>query len=74
MQGRAGLYEFAGRDAAEPSDSTEGEARMSVADCEIEPEDDEWCAEHNRYKPCRICKDEVAEFIAEAMREEGVRS
>ena len=47
------------------------EARMSITDYEIEPEDDEFCSEHTRYKPCRICRDEAAEFIAEAMREGG---
>lgn len=44
---------------------------MSVADFEIEPEDDEFCSVHNRYRPCRECRAEAAEFILEAKREEG---
>jgi hypothetical protein len=44
---------------------------MSIADWEIDPQDDEWCATHERYKPCRCCRDEAAEFIPEARREEG---
>ncbi|MHB1098133.1 MAG: hypothetical protein ACYCZR_01135 [Burkholderiales bacterium] len=46
---------------------------MSVADDEIEPEDEDWCAAHDRDTPCRICRDEAAEVIAEARREEGQR-
>jgi|CXWL01.1.fsa_nt_gi hypothetical protein len=46
---------------------------MSITDYEIEPDDDEYCREHNRYRPCRECRAEAQEFIAEAMREEGQR-
>lgn len=46
---------------------------MSLADHEIEPEDDDWCIDHNYYRPCRVCRAEADERIAEAMREEDGR-
>ena len=47
---------------------------MSVADWDIEPTDDELCMEHERYKPCRVCQQEAAEYREECKREERGRT
>ncbi len=44
---------------------------MSVPDIFLEePTDDELCQEHERYKPCRACQLEAAEYRSECKREE----
>lgn len=43
---------------------------MSVQDRDIEPEDQEWCAVHNYYRPCRGCQQEQADRRADAERDE----
>lgn len=43
---------------------------MSVPDRELnEPEDQEWCSEHNAYRPCRGCKQDAWEWAEECWAE-----
>ena len=35
-----------------------------------DPADCEWCPEHERVKPCRVCRQEAAEYRSEMEREE----
>lgn len=35
-----------------------------------EPSDDAWCWSHAAYKPCRACRNERAEDLMDAQRDE----
>lgn len=43
---------------------------MSVPNKFLDPDDDEWCAEHGLDRPCRICRDQYLIEQAEAMIEQ----
>ncbi len=44
---------------------------MSVPDHELdEPSDQEWCSLHTHYRPCRECRNEVADQQLHIQKEE----
>ena len=43
---------------------------MSVADCEIEEEDERVCLEHRCYRPCPGCYADQADYAYDREREE----
>lgn len=46
---------------------------MSVPDIFLdEPTDDELCEIHERYRPCRVCRNDAADRQYQTIKEEGL--